>query len=482
MENKLTKKYSFFTALGLVIGIVIGSGVFYKAQELLNHTNGNLLAGVFAWVLGGLIMIISSYTFSILATRYENLNGLIAYSEKLVSKEYGMIVGSYSAYFFNPSMTGVLAWVSAIFFQNLFNLNISQIGILFISLAILIFFYLFNLFTPKLSGLFQISTTYIKMLPLIIVGVLGIIYGLINHEFEYSYKNGEIIKSLNETKMLISNFKFNTNSIGFNNFFKCLVATAFAYEGWNVATSINSEIKNPKKNLPKALVIGTFLIMLIYITYYIGLAGAADINILRKGGVNFAFDQLFGKMSVIMKVFVLISCLGTTNGLMMANVRALYSLSVRNYGPFPSIMKKVYKKNKMPKFASIISLLLATIWFLAFFIPTFIYKRNSIFKFDITELPIIFIYIFYILIYINMMIKEKDLNKFKRFVVPIFALLATFIMLIALFYSHKEGLACFLFYLYITYFLVYVVEYFNKRKKITYHNLKEGLKIYDSNR
>ena len=55
-----------------------------------------------------------------------------------------------------------------------------------------------------------------------------------------------------------------------------VVATAFAYEGWIIATSINAELKDAKKNLPKALVGGTFIIMLVYILYYVGLAGASD--------------------------------------------------------------------------------------------------------------------------------------------------------------------------------------------------------------
>ena len=57
MENKLERKYGLFTAICMVAGIVIGSGVFFKAQTILEKTGGNMPLGVLAWIIGGAIMI-----------------------------------------------------------------------------------------------------------------------------------------------------------------------------------------------------------------------------------------------------------------------------------------------------------------------------------------------------------------------------------------------------------------------------------------
>ena len=65
MDNELKKKYGLPTAIALVIGIVIGSGVFFKAEKILTATGGNLPLGILAWAIGGLIMIICAYMFSI---------------------------------------------------------------------------------------------------------------------------------------------------------------------------------------------------------------------------------------------------------------------------------------------------------------------------------------------------------------------------------------------------------------------------------
>ena len=57
MGVELNKKYGLFTAIAMVVGIVIGSGVFFKAEKILTATGGNLPLGILAWVIGGFIMI-----------------------------------------------------------------------------------------------------------------------------------------------------------------------------------------------------------------------------------------------------------------------------------------------------------------------------------------------------------------------------------------------------------------------------------------
>ena len=60
MDTQLKKKYGLFTAISMVVGIVIGSGVFFKAEKILNVTGGNLPLGILAWIIGGVIKMICS--------------------------------------------------------------------------------------------------------------------------------------------------------------------------------------------------------------------------------------------------------------------------------------------------------------------------------------------------------------------------------------------------------------------------------------
>ena len=68
--------------------------------------------------------------------------------------------------------------------------------------------------------------------------------------------------------------------------FASVVAVAFAYEGWIIATSINSELIDAKRNLPKALIWGSLIVVFVYICYYIGLAGAVSTEALMASGVQ----------------------------------------------------------------------------------------------------------------------------------------------------------------------------------------------------
>ena len=70
MDNKLQKKYGLFMAICMVVGIAIGSGVFFKAQDMLKYTNGNVWLGILAWLLGGIVMIICASVFANFATKY----------------------------------------------------------------------------------------------------------------------------------------------------------------------------------------------------------------------------------------------------------------------------------------------------------------------------------------------------------------------------------------------------------------------------
>ena len=68
MSQELSKKYGLFTAIAMVVGIVIGSGVFFKAEKILTATGGNLPLGILSWVFGGVIMISCACTFAVMAT------------------------------------------------------------------------------------------------------------------------------------------------------------------------------------------------------------------------------------------------------------------------------------------------------------------------------------------------------------------------------------------------------------------------------
>ena len=111
MANKLEKKYGLLTAICMVVGIVVGSGVFFKAQTILEKTGGDMPLGILAWVIGGVIMIFCILGFSVMAQKYEKVNGAVDYAEAACGEKYAYMLGWFMSTIYYPSMTSVLAWL-----------------------------------------------------------------------------------------------------------------------------------------------------------------------------------------------------------------------------------------------------------------------------------------------------------------------------------------------------------------------------------
>lgn len=439
MSEKLQRKYGLFTAICMVVGIVIGSGVFFKAQAILEKTGGNMPLGVLAWIIGGVIMLVCLLTFSFMGQKYERVNGLVDYAEATVGPRYGYFMGWFSATIYFPGMTSVLAWVSArytlVFITSAFpnfpmTIPAAEGGCIIgpecmaLTLFYLCLCYGMNALSPKLAGKFQTSTTVIKLIPLALMAVGGLIVGLASGQLQTNFVT------------VAPNIEVSGNPL-----FASVCATAFAYEGWIIATSINAEIKDSKKNLPKALIIGGITIIAVYLFYYIGVAGGASNADLISKGATVAFTNIFGGfLGNILNLFIAISCLGTTNGLMLGCTRCMYSLADRGEGPAPEIFGQVDKKTNMPNNSAIFALMVTAAWFLYFYLTNLAGTWTGPFVFDSSELPIITIYLMYIPILIQWMRKEKDQNVLRRFIMPILALCGSVFMIVACAIGHQ--MAC----------------------------------------
>ena len=420
MSTKLERKYGLFTAICMVVGTVIGSGVFFKAQTVLEKTGGNMTLGILSWIITGLLMIVCSAMFAVMATKYEKVSGVVDYAEATCGPTYGYYLAWFLVNIYYPAMTGVLAWVSARYFGEIFGWGAAAPEVMTLAALFLVGNYALNTFSPKLAGKFQVSATIIKLIPIVLMAVVGIIVG--------SAKG-----------TLPENFStvIDTSKGGMSGLFGGVVATVFAYEGWIVATTINAELKNPKKNLPLALVIGSFIVAAAYVLYFVGVAGGASTSVLITNGAPTAFSNIFGNVGgKILQVCIVISCLGTLNGLMVAATRGMYAIAVRNQGPKPKMFRQIDESTNMVPNSAVYGLLMCCVWMVYFYGANLTAGWFGPFCFDSSELPNITIYAMYIPMFIMWMKKEKDEKAFKRFILPIAAILCCAFMVYAAVYAH----------------------------------------------
>jgi len=425
MENQgMEKRYGLGTALAMVIGTVIGAGVFIKGGKLLAKTGGDLKLGIIAICCCGAICIICSLVFAELSSKYNKVNGLVDYAEVALGTKYAYYVGWFQTTIYTPSLCAILAFFSGLMFCNLcgvrsiilengcFSAETFGVGGGFLLMGCAI-----NALSPKIAGKLQISMTVIKLIPLVLMGVIGTIIGLSNGT------SAEVLNFVNTAEYVPVE----------GGFFKAVVGFAFSFEGWILATTINSELKDPQKNLPIALIGGALFVVVIYVLYIFSMSSVGSVSEilgtwpLGEKLAGIAFVPIFGP--VISKIFeacIVISCLGTMNGLIMANARSQYSLAVRNMGPMAEWFSDVDKQNDFPIKSALFGMIFSGFWYAwdvllywngpDFFGTT---HMNMFFGYEPDEVCIVNLYAMYIPMFIALMAKNKDFNFVKRFVLPI---------------------------------------------------------------
>lgn len=411
--TEIKKQYGIWTGIAMVVGIVIGSGVFLKAGGVLKLAGGNLKLSILAWFIGGLIMITSSFCFAVFATKVTKYNGVVDYVEVASNEKIGYSLAWMITSFYYPIVASIVALFAGSYFFKMIGLNIGLTdwqNFLF-AFGIITLVVIMNYLSPIIASRFQISATVVKLIPILLIAIGGLFASLIVGN-DYGIINA-----------------FKNNAEGYElNFGEAVKKTAFAYEGWVCATAINAELEDSKKNLPKALVGGTIAILVFYIVYYVSLSAILgnEANIIQDEKAPIvAFQKMFGTIGgSIFTFFIMISCLGTVNGVTMGCCRGMYTMSCRGQGIAPEKFSKI-GKNKNISFLSCIYgygciLLMLLVWYLAMQ-NVWIFGHLG----SMDEIICAIIYAIYITMYIFIMKNFKELNVVKRFILPGLAIIGS---------------------------------------------------------
>ena len=117
--NQIKKQYGLWTGIAMVIGIVIGSGVFLKAGGVLALSGGDLKISILAWLVGGVIMVASGFCFAIFASKITKYNGVVDYVEKSTNSKVGYFLAWLMTTFYYPIVTSIVALFAGSYFFKL---------------------------------------------------------------------------------------------------------------------------------------------------------------------------------------------------------------------------------------------------------------------------------------------------------------------------------------------------------------------------
>jgi len=444
-KNILKRQYKFFVTICIVVGFVVGTGIFWRPGRVLYESAGDIFTGVLAWVVGGIMVATCVYMFSVLAAKYEKVHGMVDYAEAIVGKKYGYLAGWFFAIMYQTAGYALIAWITATAtatFAGHSNVLSSPFvfGMTAFYMAIT---FVVNYFVPKLPMRFNVATTVIRIIPIILMGTVGIVLARMAGG---STTTEAIMPAMGE-------------GIADPSFMGAIFATVFAYNGWQAAVAFNSEVHDSKRNFPIALVVGFLFVIVIYVLYFIGVATAGDPYALMANnqlGTRAAFASIFGYHAGRgIMIFVMISGLGILNMCCMGMSRGLYSVARRGVGPVPDRMVKLHPRTGAPAFSMVVCVCVSFLWLLVICANRhgwFGTLGGRTFMFDLADFYNMIFFMLLIPIFVGFTVrnhKDTSIHWFNRFVAPLLAICAAGFMIFALISASWQHAAI--------YFAVFVV-------------------------
>lgn len=413
------KEYGLFTTITMIVGVVIGSGIFFKSDNILVATGGSIGLGVLVFCLAAIAIIFGGLSMGELASRTTEPGGVISYTELCFNKSIACAFGWFMTFLYYPTLIAVVSYVAGIYLCMLFGINGSFELQILIGIAVMVIIFIFNTISARLGGIFQNVATIVKLLPLAIIAFAGLVFG--------------------DTESV--SFASMTEGIGSSGWIAAIAPIAFSFDGWIVSTSIGHEVRDSKRNLPKALIISPIFILIVYILYFVGISiylGPETIISLGDEHVYLAASNIFGDFgSKILLTFVVISILGTVNGLALGMIRQPYSLAIKGMFPYKEKISKIDAKLYMPVNSAIVGFIISMFWLGIHYVTT---KLSLLQNSDISEISIAMNYLLYIFLYVKVLkfgISKEIKSRFIGIVAPILAILGA---LIIVFGSMKNSL------------------------------------------
>lgn len=435
-NNELKRSLGFGSAISIVIGTIIGSGIFFKQASILDSAGSSSMA-IAAWIFGGVITLAAGLTIAEIGAQMPYTGGLYVYIENLYGRICGFLAGWMQVIVYGPAIIASVAGFMSIMITNLFGIDAKwRIPI---ALITIIAIGLMNFLENKVAAAFSVITTIGKMIPIAAIIIFGLFWG-------HQDALGQTVSEINRSA---------------GGFGVAVLATLFGYDGWILIANLGGEMKNPQKLLPKAIILGISTVLVIYTLITVGIFRFVPANMIHSLGENTtsylatrAFGDIGGKL---LSIGIIVSMMGTLNGKIITFPRIVYAMARRGDLPFSRILSYVTPKGKSPVVATIFIILLATIMML-FFDPD-----------HLSDLCVFTIYCFYLLTFFGIFILRKKNSK-RPFstplypFVPIVAIAGGIFVLVSELFNDPAGVLLFAGIVIIGLPVLYVVKKMDKKR------------------
>ncbi|MBN2138150.1 MAG: amino acid permease [Sedimentisphaerales bacterium] len=363
------RELSLYDSTCIIVGIIIGAGIYQMAP---NIAKGALCWwGVIAiWVVGGVLSLFGALGYAELATAYPREGGDYVYLSRAYGRWAGYLFGWGQLSIIRPGDIAVMAFAFATYVRTIYDPLAShpEYSQRIYAAAAVIILTLINVLGVKEGKWTQNLLTTVKALGLLaIVGLAA----------AGPRSNTTAVESVGEFPLHLA-----------------LVFVLFTYGGWNEMAYVAAEVKNPRRNIVRALVIGAGSVTVLYVLvngaflYTLGYSGLANSDAVATETISTALGAKFAGRFI--SVLVCISALGAVNGLIFAGARISYALGA-DHRAFRDI-GKWHERTGTPACALLVQGAIAVALILAFgsFVDTILYTAAPVYLFYLaTSLSVI---------------------------------------------------------------------------------------------
>lgn len=341
-EGRLPRTLGLWSSVALVVGITIGSGIFRSPAGIARQAP-NPLVMIGLWVAGGAITLCGALSLAEIAAALPETGGIYAYLREAWGRRAAFLFGWSELVLIRASALGGIAVVFGEYLLRSFGIDPSSHVLVArgLSAAAIVFAAAVNVRGATLGALIVGVATWAKF------GALAL---LVLASFTLGAPHGASAAHFTAP----SAGPLAVGSIGL-----ALVSVLWAYDGWADLSFASGEVKDPARNLPRAIILGTLALIAIYVLTNLAYLYVLPIEAVARSPLVAADTMmaLFGRAGVVLvSVFVMISSFSSLNGSMLASPRVFFAMA--DDGLLFQSIAKVHPRYQTPYVAIILAAIL----------------------------------------------------------------------------------------------------------------------------
>ncbi len=311
------RQLTLFDSSCIIVGIIIGAGIYETSPLVAGNVSGaGWLIGV--WLLGGLLSLIGALCYAELATAYPKEGGDYVYLTRAFGRAPGFLFAWAQLWVVRPGSIGAMAYVFARYANQLWPLGEDDrrlTALMGYAVAAVVVLTGINILGVREGKWTQNVLTTTKVLGLVAICVAGLCFSA-----------AEVLPV--PAAEAAGGTEFDLARFGF-----AMILVLFTYGGWNEMAYVGAEVRNPNKNILRALVLGTLAVMVIYLLVTLAFVHALGLEGIRNSHAV-ASDMLqlgLGDWGVrIISLLICISALGAINGQIFTGARIYYAMGTEH--------------------------------------------------------------------------------------------------------------------------------------------------------